>query len=179
MKPTSKAAAALFLISKISMIAATIISSRSVSTRFKAIRTLMLVILFAAGVVANTDAGITRLRVVSSPQIAGQLNATAAIADNDIWAVGFSDEVSAPPVVDSTLAEHFNGKSWSIVSTPALPSGGVNPPNAQFFGVAAVSSNDVWAVGIKTGPDNPDFGEQLIEHWNGASWSVDTTGPTI
>jgi uncharacterized protein (TIGR03118 family) len=119
------------------------------------------------------------LHVVSSPQIAGQLLATAAIADNDIWAVGFSDQVSAPPVVDSTLAEHWDGKSWSIVPTPPTPSGGVNPPNAQFFGVAAAASNDVWAVGSRTGPNNPDFGEQLIEHWNGTSWSVDTTGPTI
>jgi len=117
------------------------------------------------------------LHVVPSPQIDGQLLATAAIADNDIWAVGFSDQVSAPPVVDSTLAEHFNGKSWSIVSTPPTPSGGVNAPNAQFLGVDAAASNDVWAVGFKTGPDNPDFGEQLIEHWNGTSWSIDTTGP--
>jgi uncharacterized protein (TIGR03118 family) len=123
--------------------------------------------------------GMKGLHVVSSPQIDGQLLATAAIADNDIWAVGFSDQVLAPPVVDSTLAEHWDGKSWSIVSTPPLPSGGVNPPNAQFFGVAAAASNDVWAVGVRTGPNNPDFGEQLIEHWNGTSWTVDTTGPTI
>jgi hypothetical protein len=29
-----------------------------------------------------------------------------------------------------------------------------------------------------TGPDNPDFGEQFIEHWNGTSWSV-VASPTI
>ena len=115
---------------------------------------------------------LSGLKVVSSPQISGQLLAAAAIADNDIWAVGFSDQVTAPPVVDSTLAEHWDGTSWSIVSTPPTPSGGVNPPNAQFLGVAAAASNDVWAVGFKTGPDNPDFGEQLIEHWNGTSWPV-------
>jgi hypothetical protein len=109
----------------------------------------------------------------------GILTATAAIADNDIWAVGYDDVQVAPPAFNSPLAEHFDGKTWSIVPTPTLSSGGVNPPNAQFFGVGAVSSNDVWAVGIKTGPDNPDFGEQLIEHWDGTSWSVDTTGPEI
>jgi hypothetical protein len=69
------------------VIALPIIPSLSVSIRFKATRTLVLGVLFAAGVVANTDAG---LHVVSSPQIAGQLNATAAIADNDVWAVGLS-----------------------------------------------------------------------------------------
>ncbi len=129
------------------------------------------------GVFGMVNVDPAGLGVASSPQIDGQLLATAAIADNDIWAVGFSDQVTAPPVVDSTLAEHWDGKSWSIVPTPPTPSGGVNPPNAQFMGVAAAASNDVWAVGFKTGPDNPDFGEQLIEHWNGTSWSIDTTGP--
>jgi hypothetical protein len=122
---------------------------------------------------------LSGFHVVQSPQISGQLLAAGAIADNDIWAVGFSDQVLAPPVVDSTLAEHFDGKSWSIVSTPPTPSGGVNPPNAQLRGVAGAAGNDVWAVGFKTGPDNPDFGEQLIEHWNGTSWSIDTTGPMM
>jgi hypothetical protein len=176
MKPTSKSKATLFTISKISMIAATITSSQSVSTRLKAIRTLVLVTVFVAGVVANTDAdgSVTHLRVVSSPQIDGELLATAAIAANDIWAVGFSDQVPAPPVVDSTLAEHFNGTSWSIVPTPTVSSTG-----SEFFGVAGAASNDVWAVGFRFGTQNPDFGLQLIEHWDGTSWSVDTTGPEI
>jgi hypothetical protein len=111
--------------------------------------------------------------VVPSPSVTGTLVATAAIADNDIWAVGRGG--GAP----GTLAEHFDGTSWSVVPTPPLPSGGTNGPGGQFFGVAAAASNDVWAVGNKIGPDNPDFGEQLIEHWNGTNWSVDTTGPTI
>ena len=56
MKQTNKTKSMLFMISNINMIAETIISPRSVSTRFKAIRTLVLVILFTAGVVANTNA---------------------------------------------------------------------------------------------------------------------------
>jgi hypothetical protein len=127
--------------------------------------------LFVASVVANANAG---LHTVPSPQIAGTLFATAVIADNDIWAVGFSDQVPAPPVVDSTLAEHFNGTSWSIVPTPTVSSNG-----SEFFGVDGAASNDVWAVGFRFGTQNPDFGLQLIEHWDGTSWSVDATGPTI
>jgi len=123
---------------------------------------------------------LSGLQAVPSPQFPGGLVATAAIADNDIWAVGFQIQVTAPTAPPlPPIAEHFDGKSWSVVPTPALSSGGLNPPNAEFFGVAGVSSKDVWAVGVKTGPDNPDFGEQLIEHWDGTSWSVDTTGPTI
>ena len=130
--------------------------------------------------VAATPDATTGFSVVPSPAAPNAfLTGTAAIADNDIWAVGYDDVQVAPPPFNSPLAEHFDGTTWSIVPTPTLSSGGVNPPNAQFFGVGAVSSNDVWAVGFKTGPNNPDFGEQLIEHWNGTAWSVDTTGPEI
>jgi hypothetical protein len=122
---------------------------------------------------AAAAASSTNFSVVPSPSVTGTLVSTAAISDNDIWAVGSGG--SSP----GTLAEHFDGKSWRVVPTPPLPSGGINGPGGQFFGVAAAASNDVWAVGFKIGPDNPDFGEQLIEHWNGKSWSVDTTGPEI
>jgi hypothetical protein len=86
--------------------------------------------------------------------------ATAAIADNDIWAVGFSN----PGTSSSTpVAVHFNGTSWSVVPTPT----GTQP--SAFEGVAAVASNDVWAVGYQqvssTGTAQP-----LIEHWDGTNW---------
>jgi len=166
MKPTIQTAPRLFIICKISMIAASITCSRSLSTKFKTIRTLVLAILFAASVVANANAG---LHVVSSPQIDGGLLATAVIADNDIWAVGFSDQVPAPPVVDSTLAEHFDGTSWSIVATPSSF-------NGLFQAVAGAASNDVWAVGVNL--SSSSTGDPLIEHWNGTSWSV-VASPTI
>jgi hypothetical protein len=139
------------------------------------IRTFLLSGLVAVVMIASGPTrALAGFHVVHSPQIDGQLLATAAIADNDIWAVGFSDQVPAPPVVDSTLAEHFNGTNWSIIPTPNVSSQG-----SEFFGVAGAVSNDVWAVGFRFGTQNPDFGVQLIEHWDGTSWSVDTTGPTI
>jgi len=128
---------------------------------------------------AASPATSTSFSVVPTPTVPnGTLTATAAIADNDIWAVGYDDVQTAPPAFNSPLAEHFNGKRWSVVPTPTLSSGGLNPPNAQFFGVAAAASNDVWAVGVKTGPLNPDFGLQLIEHWNGTAWS-EVTNPEV
>ena len=164
MKPTSKTKATLFIISKLNMIAGTNISSRSVSTLFKAIRTLVLVILFSAGVVADTKAdrhGVTGLHVVPSPFISNSsLDAAAVIADNDIWAVGLIGAGSGP---FQTLAEHFDGTSWSVVSTPS--------GNAAFFGVAGAASNDVWAVG-SVNPFMLSSENTLIEHWDGTSWSV-------
>jgi hypothetical protein len=70
-----------------------------------------------------------------------------------------------------TLAEHWDGTSWSVVTTPSPPNG------AELFSVAAAASNDVWAVGFGFGSGNPDFGETLIEHWDGSSWSV-VSSPT-
>lgn len=50
--------------------------------------------------------------------------------------------------------------SWSIVKSPSVG------PTSVFNAVAAVSSNDVWAVGYSTGY------KPLIEHWNGTAWQV-------
>src|SRR6516225_2187611 len=115
------------------------------------------------------------LVVVPNPPDAGQsMSGVAAVAANDIWGVG-SNEFIDPTTgaIDvQPLAEHFNGTSWSVVSTPLVASGGPIPPTAQFYGVAAAASNDVWAVGFRFGPNNPDNGESLIENWNGSSWSV-------
>jgi hypothetical protein len=94
---------------------------------------------------------------VPSPQVnGGSLGPGAAIAANDIWAVGGINTSSG----EQTLAEHFNGTSWSVVPTSAPAS------NPKFTGVAAAASNDVWAVGA--GND----GNAFIEHWNGSTWSV-------
>lgn len=56
------------------------------------------------------------LHVVPSPAINGlDLFATAAIAHNDIWAIG--NIVTGPGKVQP-VAEHFGGTQWSIVPTP-------------------------------------------------------------
>src|SRR5207253_8357133 len=83
------------------------------------------------------------------------------VSANDIWAVGdFS--VSS---IYQTLAEHWNGTSWSIVSSPNI---GTN--SDRFLGVSAVSANDVWAVGTYS-TDGTNF-LTLTQHWNGSAWSV-------
>lgn len=106
--------------------------------------------------------------VVSSPNPANQpdveLNGVAAISASDIWAVGTAGNPSYTPY--QTLTEHWNGSSWSIISSPSPGTYNGNVLNA----VSAVSSNDVWAVGwaqaTSTGP------ESLTMHWDGASWTV-------
>jgi hypothetical protein len=96
--------------------------------------------------------------------------ATAAIADNDIWAVGNSTSSGTT----QPFAVHFDGTSWSAVPTPTLSLGG------SFHGVTAVASNDVWAVGYQSVSSSMD--QPLIEHWDGTSWSIvssPSTGVTL
>lgn len=90
------------------------------------------------------------------------LNAVAAIASNDVWAVG---DYKSPDLRAQILAEHWNGTAWSLVSTP-------NPGSAinDFYSISADASNDVWAVGFYNNKKSVE--QALVEHWNGSTWSV-------
>jgi len=68
-----------------------------------------------------------------------------------------------------TLAEHWNGSSWSIVSTPDGTNGGTATAN-QLYGVTCVASNDCWAVGEML--NGSGYYDMLIEHWDGTSWTI-------
>src|SRR5712692_8381428 len=104
---------------------------------------------------------------VASPNGAANnyLFATAVVSANDVWAVGTYNSPAR-----HTLAEHWNGTSWTIVATPNPITG-----PSEFTGVAAISTNDVWAVGSYLEGDNLTDAT-LMEHWNGTSWSVVDAG---
>jgi hypothetical protein len=76
----------------------------------------------------------------------------------NVWAVGWitgkRDDGSMLPLI-----EHFNGKAWKIVRSPAIA-------DVNLTGVAAISKRDAWAIGFGT-----DYAEHfVIEHWNGKVW---------
>jgi hypothetical protein len=79
------------------------------------------------------------------------LNGVAGASRDDVWAVGGSDR-SGPPY--TSLVEHWDGRSWSIVSGASF--------QGVLYGVTALGANDVWAVGTSDFP-----GRVLIEHWDG------------
>jgi hypothetical protein len=98
------------------------------------------------------------------------VNKLSAISTNDIWAVGYTAGQTNTP-----FAAHWNGTSWSQVTVPTAGIG------SALLGVAAIATNNVWAVGnstlkpiftnkLKTVSYNPV--QTLIEHWDGAHWSV-------
>ena len=110
----------------------------------------------------------TNWKIVSSPNPAGALSsglsAVAVLSPNNVWAVGaYSTSTDM-----LTLIMHWNGHKWSIVQSPNRPS--APHTRDQLSGIAAVSANNIWAVGISgvgTGSD-----QTLIEHWNGSKWRI-------
>ncbi|HLH62517.1 MAG TPA: hypothetical protein VKV20_12605 [Ktedonobacteraceae bacterium] len=105
----------------------------------------------------------TNWQVVPSPNSPASeldvLDGVAAAAANDIWAVGYENTGG----LDSTLIEHWDGTSWSIIASPNV-AGTSNRLNA----VSVISSTDVWAVGYS----GANASQTLIENWNGTSWSI-------
>ncbi|HZI59906.1 MAG TPA: fibronectin type III domain-containing protein [Pyrinomonadaceae bacterium] len=104
--------------------------------------------------------------IVPSPNppadIISQLHSVSAVSANDVWAVGSSHNGGAPA---RTLIQHWDGTQWSIVSSPS-PDSQLN----ELHGVAALSANNVWAVGYRGGTRNETPLETLILHWDGANW---------
>ena len=86
----------------------------------------------------------------------------SALSPDNVWVVG---DQEGPDNIFETLAEHWNGHTWSVYRIPDP-----GPDGNHLYAVDAVSSGDVWAAGQQLGPTVPDQG--LVEHWNGHRWSV-------
>src|SRR5262245_47626487 len=63
------------------------------------------------------------------------------------------------------------GSGWAVVPSPNTGS-----PHNYFYGVAAITPNDVWAVG---GYGNlTTQAQQLVQHWDGQNWTM-VPSPTL
>ncbi len=104
------------------------------------------------------------------------LTSVSAVAANDVWAVGRDGNHDGGPL-DQTLIEHWDGARWSIVPSP--DPGGSSQDN-DLWGVAAVATGDVWAVGGVGSFLDPQFSSPLALHWDGSSWTqVSVPAPTV
>ncbi|MHB8599507.1 MAG: hypothetical protein ACYDER_22175 [Ktedonobacteraceae bacterium] len=102
-------------------------------------------------------------QVVQSPSPGANSNgltSVTATGPDDIWAAGaFSNNSSN--LDGQALIEHWNGKQWSVIQ---------NPPGSDqvaLQAITALSANDIWAVGSKSGGKGT-----FTEHWNGTKWTV-------
>jgi len=97
------------------------------------------------------------------PNNVNQFNSVSAFSATDVWAVG-GHTGHGGHAEAYTLIEHWDGQHWQIVSSPSV--GKFSPLN----GVAALSPQNVWAVG--------QIGDSTLnEHWDGQSWRV--VSPTL
>ncbi len=108
----------------------------------------------------------TKWSIVASPDPSTKVNdllGSTEASSSDVWAVGeYLDSAN----IGQPLIEHWNGIAWSVIASP--PTG--TTYGAYLFGVKAISSTNVWAVGgTYIGPAN---GQTLIEHWDGSTWSI-------
>jgi hypothetical protein len=102
-----------------------------------------------------------------------QLNAIAAVAANDVWAVGLQD-VGAQHRM-RPLIEHWNGTAWQLVSSPTLS----GTRDSAFNALAVIpGAQRLWAVGYATSSSGPGYAQPLIEGWDGSNWQV-VTSPTL
>lgn len=96
-----------------------------------------------------------------------ELHAVAADASNDVWAVGYY--YSLQDYHTETLTEHWNGVQWTIVPSPNVVASNGVIQDTTLYGVAALASDDVWAVGQYL---NGGSGVEITEHWDGAQWTI-------
>jgi hypothetical protein len=110
--------------------------------------------------------------VQSTPNLVGArgsfLYASSCTSATACTAVGYYSVVFGPP---RTLAERWNGTSWSVQATPNATGW-----NSFLDAVSCTSATDCMAVGSSF---KPNVTEALAERWNGTSWSIESTpGPS-
>ncbi len=120
--------------------------------------------------VEHYDGSAWNIVIPTSPSVgssATYLYGVAAVATNDVWAVGYYyDGTNYRPI-----SLHYYNGAWSIMINP----GTSGSTNNFLNGVTAISSNDIWAVGYSV---FPGYNFTLIEHYDGSQWTVEPTGAT-
>ncbi len=89
---------------------------------------------------------------IEAPQI-GRVNRALAVSDSDVWAVG------------DGWSLHWDGFEWRKIPTAVIKGG-----EAQFFGLAQFSADDVWTAGFA--PLREDRQARgTVQHWDGSGWT--------
>jgi hypothetical protein len=96
-----------------------------------------------------------------------EFRAVAAVAPNDVWAVGERTVGYA----DKTLTYHFDGTRWHDVPSPSPLHVHYSDQN-WLTAVIPIASNDVWALGVVRNTDYGVLDQPLSLHWNGRKWRL-------
>jgi hypothetical protein len=112
---------------------------------------------------------ISLVKSANPDRVANQLYGVAVTTGGDTWAVGSygggdTDGASGHLKAPHSLTEHLEGGRLKWFQPAPRPK-----KRAWLFGVSALNSTDIWAVGYQ-GPDTRIRG--LIGHWDGKAWSA-------
>jgi len=92
-------------------------------------------------------------------------NSVSCAGASDCTAVGYQQRSAGAPT--RTLAEHWNGSTWTIEATPSLATA-----VSQLNAISCTSTSSCEAVGYH---NSSKGSAALAEHWNGTSWAVQAT----
>ena len=92
------------------------------------------------------------------------LRAVSCPSANSCFAVGNANGTFNNPKAGNSLAEHWDGTSWSIMTNPASAIG------TDLEGVSCRTTTSCVAVGQYHVTDIA--GKTLAEQWNGKSWKI-------
>ncbi len=100
------------------------------------------------------------------PGVNSELDGVSCAAPRSCTAVGFMTGAAG---AEATLAERWNGGSWSIQPTPKR----AGATDGSLVGVSCSSSRSCIAVGSSITRGGAE--RTLAERWNGANWSIQRT----
>lgn len=125
----------------------------------------------------QSPCGSPVLQSVPAPANAAdtRLYDAAALAPNDVWAVG---AYRVPPQSTGNsewfaYTAHFDGQTWTSVPCPS-PAVAPGVRVVELYSVDGTGPDDVWAAGWKylAHPNNGHIGPQLfVVHWDGQQWT--------
>jgi len=99
---------------------------------------------------------------------ANQLSALNCISATSCWAAGSYGSVTSGTGEILNEALRWNGKKWSLVTTPS-PAGTANGDENELFSIRCTSASFCWTVGTQQKSGGPVRNEAL--RWNGTKWS--------
>lgn len=84
-----------------------------------------------------------------------------AVSPHNVWLAGYG---SVGKMADQGFVQHWDGSSWSVVSTPYD-----GQTTSHFFNdMDGSSADDIWVVGYGYGSAGT---EGILMHWDGSSWT--------
>jgi hypothetical protein len=100
--------------------------------------------------------------------LANRFDAVDALSPDAAWAVGRASSGAG----DVPIVAQWDGGTWTLLPSPP------SVPEGALLGIAAASTDDVWAVGYA---GDPTLGQEraVAVHWNGLEWSSVPLRPAI